>query len=150
MKGGWVGGDHSPQGTTDWEEAMAVQTLRNKKPSNTSAFAVGRSCCGASWVVTRTFFQSGLGHRGQRGFMQARCYSVAGLSAWSRFGFLLFLTGLILPGWVGALASALFSCVLHYLWWLPGALWGFLAGSPIVVKLLHCAKLGSGGEEPSA
>lgn len=113
MKGGWMGGDHSPQGTTEREEA--VQTLRNEEPSNTAAFAVGRSCCGASGVITRTFFQSGLGHRGQRGFMQARCYSVAGLSAWSHFGSLLFLTGLILPEWVGSLASALFSCVLHYL-----------------------------------
>lgn len=95
-------------------------------------------------MVTRTFFQPGLGHRGQRSFVLARCYSVAALSAWPHFS-LPFLTGLILPRWVGALASALFSCVLHYLGWLPGALCGFLAGSPIVVKFLRCAMLRSGG-----
>lgn len=68
-----------------------------------------------AWMVTRTFFQPGLDHRGQRSFVLARCYSVAALSAWPHFCSLLFLTGLILPGWAGALASALFFCVLHYL-----------------------------------
>lgn len=62
--------------------------------------------------------------------MLARCYSVAGLSAWSHFGSLLFLSGLILPGWVGALASALswIACDgsqgLCVVFWLEAPLWG--------------------------
>lgn len=106
-----MGGDHSPHRLG---RGNVSADLRNKEHSNTAAFAVELVAVPAG-VVTRTFFQKGLGHRGRRGFMLARCNSVAALPAWPHFCSLLFLTGLILPGWIGALAPALISCVLHYL-----------------------------------